>query len=586
MPGPREHVIVCGDSSLAYRITSELATRYGEQVTVILPSRESEFGPQIAALPRVRVLERRELDSDAFIDAGVASARALALVWQDDLGNFHAALRATELNPALRLVLAVFNSYLGDRIRQFFTDCAVFSGTAMSAPYFVAAALGEPAPGHVRVHGRTLYVARRADVRPTHALCTLATLTENPSGPVLLPASGDPSPDQLVLAVADGTPRNPLTRRRGPARLLRLLRGAAMNKFSLTFMFLLAVMLVGFVLLAAGAHYSFSNTVYLGLMDLTGSALTQASLGGSVKFSQVLLTVDGMAFIPVVTALVVGARLRSTTLESVSPRGDHVIVVGLGNVGTRVVGQLHDLGFDVACVDSDPNARGIPMARKLGLPIIIGKGYLEETLRAAGVETCSALVSVTSTDTVNLETALHARALREEIRIVLRLNDDDLAQRLQKTIGNTVSRSVAYLAAPAFAAAMLDHQVLRTVAVGRHVLLVAELLIEPGSELAGAPVRSAEREGQVRVLAVQPSSPSMYGGSAASASGSGTPGTDWAPDHERPLQPGDRVLVIATRAGLRVLLAESAALTSAALTPGGSPRGLPAGSPRAGFIGI
>jgi len=539
-------VIVCGDSSLAYRITEELAIRYGERVTVIMPSREQNFGPQISTLPGVRVLERREPDTEAFQDAGVASARALALVWQDDLGNFHAALRATELNPGLRLVLAVFNPYLGERIRQFFIDCAVFSGTAMSAPYFVASALGEPAPSHVRVHGRTLYVARHEDVRPTHTLCTLATLTDNPYAPVLLPTDGSPTPDQLVLAVADGTPRNPLTRRRTP---LRLIRDMSLSKFTIVFISLLTVIIAGFVLLELGARYSLSNAVYLTLMDLTGSALTSAKLGGPEKISQVILTVDGMAFIPVVTALVVGARLRGTVRGSAEPRGDHVIVVGLGNVGTRVVGQLHDLGFDVACVDSDPNARGIPMARKLGLPVIIGKGYLEETLRAAGVESCSALVSVTSADVVNLETALHARALREEIRIVLRLNDDDLAQRLQKTIGNTVSRSVAYLAAPAFAAALLDHQVLRTVAVGRHVLLIAELLVEHGAALSGAPVRDAEREGQARVLAVQPHGTTLR--------------TDWAPAHDRTLSPGDRVLIIATRAGLRILLAESTAQPAA-----------------------
>jgi Trk K+ transport system NAD-binding subunit len=541
MPAPRDHVIVCGDSSLAYRITEELAIRYGERVTVIMPSREQHFGPQISTLPGVQVLERREPDTEAFQAAGVASARALALVWQDDLGNFHGALRAAELNPALRLVLAVFNPYLGERIRQFFIDCAVFSGTAMSAPYFVASALGEPAPSHVRVHGRTLYVARREDVRPTHTLCTLATMTDNPHAPVLLPTGGSETLDQLVLAVADGTPRNPLTRRRTP---LRLIRAMSWSKFGIVFMSLLTVIIAGFVLLEIGARYSFSNALYLTLMDLTGSALTNASLGGPEKLSQVILTVDGMAFIPVVTALVVGARLRGSVRSVTEPRGDHVIVVGLGNVGTRVVGQLHDLGFDVACVDDDPNARGIPMARKLGLPVIIGKGYLEETLRAAGVETCSALVSVTSADVVNLETALHARALREEIRIVLRLNDDDLAQRLQKTIGNTVSRSVAYLAAPAFAAALLDHQVLRTVAVGRHVLLIAELLIEPRAKLVGSTLRDAERDGQARVLAVEP-----QGGAFT---------TDWAPDRNRVLSPGDRVLIIATRAGLRILLAESA----------------------------
>ena len=47
-------------------------------------------------------------------------------------------------------------------------------GTSMAAPSFVAAALGEPAPSHVRVSGRTLYVARREDADPGQVLCGLA----------------------------------------------------------------------------------------------------------------------------------------------------------------------------------------------------------------------------------------------------------------------------------------------------------------------------------------------------------------------------------------------------------------------------
>ena len=149
-----------------------------------------------------------------------------------------------------------------------------------------------------------------------------------------------------------------------------------------------------------------------------------------------LLTVDGMAFIPVITAIVVGARLTGSVRRAPRPASGHIIVVGLGNVGSAVTGQLHDLGFDVVCVDNNPNAPGIPLARQLGLPVVIGDAFREETLRAAHLDTCLALVSVTSLDIVNLETALTARALRDDLRIVLRLTDDDLAERLEKTTGN------------------------------------------------------------------------------------------------------------------------------------------------------
>jgi Trk K+ transport system NAD-binding subunit len=529
-----DHLIVCGDGPLSYRITEELTSRYGERVTVILPSRRRNYGPQISTLEGVRVLEHPELSSQAFTDADVQSARALAVVWQDDVGNLHAGLRATELNPGLRLVLAIFNRRLGEHIRMLFPDCTVLSGTAMSAPSFVAAALGEPAPSHVRVQRRTLYVARPADVAPGAVICSLATPTDDHEGPRLLPPGTGPA--DLVLAVADGTPRNPLTRRRNPAMAAAgLLRRLVWHKFGMVFTALLAVIGVGFGLLAT--RYSISNMVYLGLMDLTGSALTSPADSGAEKTAQVLLTVDGMAFIPVITAIVVGARLTGSVRRAPRPPGGHVIVVGLGNVGTSVTGQLHDLGFDVVCVDNNPGAAGIPMARQLGLPVVIGDAFREETLRAANLETCLALVSVTSSDIVNLETTLTARALRDDLRIVLRLTDDDLAERMQKTTGNIISRSVPYLAAPAFAAAMLEHQVLRTIAVGRHVLLIADVRAGPG--LAGTVIADTEQDGQARVLALQ------AGGAAA---------LDWSPHRGYLLAADDRMIVLATRKGLELFL--------------------------------
>jgi len=293
------------------------------------------------------------------------------------------------------------------------------------------------------------------------------------------------------------------------------------------------VVVVGYVLLTY--RYSTSNAIYLTLMDLTGSALTSPTDRGVEKVSQVLLTFDGLAFLPVVTALIVGARLTGSVRREPRPPGGHIIVVGLGNVGTAVTGQLHDLGFDVVCIDNNPNANGIAMARQLGLPVVIGDAFREETLRAASLEDCLALVSVTSQDIVNLETALNARSLREDLRVVLRLADDDLAERLQKTIGNTVSRSVPYLAAPAFAAAMLEHQVLRTIAMGRHVLLIADVQVGDQAGLAGSFVGDTEQDGQARVLALQVS---------------GGAGLNWSPRRGYRLTAGDRLIVLATRRGL------------------------------------
>jgi len=538
----RDHLVVCGDDALAARVIEELTTTYGEEVTVLLRSREQGQGPRIARLPKVRVIERAELDAGAFTAAQVQSARSLALLRQDDLGNFHAALRAQELNPDLRLVLSIFNASLGERIRTFFRDCAVLSGSSMSAPSFVAAALGEPAPSHIRVSGRTLFVARRTDIQPRRVLCGLA-MTQDPQSPGLLPA--DASHADLVLAVADGAPRNPLARqRRRPLRATADLAGHLLwNKVGLAFGVLFAILVLGFVMLATASHFSLANAAYLTGLDAAGAAVSEPGYPAPEKIAQVLLTFDGLAFLPVLTAVVVGARLTGSLRRKDRPLSDHVIVVGLGNVGTRIVGQLHDLGISVACVDKNENAAGVPMARRLGLRVVIGETHREDVLRTAGVATCQALVSVTNSDSVNLETALHARALASKIRIVLRLGNDDLAARVQHSVGHTISRSVSYVAAPSFAAAMLEHQVLRTIAVGRHVLLIADLGVGTGSELDGTAVQAVHQTGLVRVLAVEPA-----GGGPV----------NWSPAGDLRLDAQDRLYVIATRAGLSRVLARSA----------------------------
>jgi len=103
-----------------------------------------------------------------------------------------------------------------------------------------------------------------------------------------------------------------------------------------------------------------------------------------------------------------------------------------------------------------------------------------------------------------------------------------------------VSRSVSYLAAPAFAVAMLEHQVLRTISVGRHVLVIADVRVEAGGAIDGRLIADLERDRLSRILA---------------SAERGTQRFSWAPRRDRPLGAGDRLIVLATQAGLSAFLA-------------------------------
>lgn len=539
------HYIVCGDSPLAYRIARELTRRYGANVVVVLADKLRNHGPRIAALPRVTVREHSLLTGEAFLDADIASARALALVGLDDLDNFHAAMRARELNPTLQLVVAAYSPHLNKRIADFLTDCTVLSRSELAAPALVAAALGEIAPSLVTLSGKTLYVAKHSDHAAGQVLCGFIVPAE-PDGAIQMVA-----PQELngtadyILAVADGERRDPLRRRRHPVRgALRVARQLLWNKFGLTFGILLAVMVAGFALLIfaksipSNVSYTPGNVLYLGVMDMTGSALTAPADSWQEKVAQVLLTGAGMALLPLITAIIVGARLTGTVRGEPRPRGGHVIVVGGGDIGARVIEELHELNFDVALIDQDPAARAVAFTRSKGMSVIIGDAPDELTLRRADVDNAIAIVLATSSDIVNLETALQARSLRgEDLRVVLRLFDGDLAHRVSKNLGaNVHSYSMSYLAAPAFAVAMLEHHVHRTIAVDRHVLVIADIRIVPGSGLADRLLRDLEQDRLSRVLAIAPA------GKADNL--------DWMPRHDRRLMADERLIILATRAGL------------------------------------
>lgn len=550
----RPRYIVCGGGSLAYRLVDELVGRHGLDVVVIQRRRSREDEPDLGTIPGVRPIIAHRVDEDVLRAAQVETAVAFALVDQDDVGNIHTALRVRELNPGLRLVIRMFNRELGDGFAPLLGECTILSDADIAAPAFVAAALDEVAPSRFKLRGRSLYVARRSEVEPQDVLCGLADLREN-DRPAVLPANSAEA--DMVLAVARGEPRmgtvlaaqriaRSRRRRRPVAFLMRVLRLMVNRKLGIATLAALAVVVACGVGLGAKENYGLWDGIYITLLTAIGGANPDTRADWLVEALQVALTVAGLALIPLFTAAiveaVVRARLAIAAGRRLEPKQDHLVVVGLGNVGTRVIRQLHDLDLEVVAIDKVDNPRGAGVAEELKIPLIVGDASQEGTLSEAFVKDCRAVLVLSTDDVTNLQTALIGRALKPDLRVVLRLFEGDLAERIQRTFGIAVSRSVSYLAAPEFAAAMMEREVIKTIPVGRHVLLVAEVPVGAGSPLDGARVRAAGRTGDVRVIAL---------------TRFGEPGAIWSPAPAHRIEAGDRLAVVARRDGLGWLLAQA-----------------------------
>ncbi|MFG2278738.1 NAD-binding protein [Streptomyces asoensis] len=547
-----------------------------------------------------RTLEALEATEAVLAEAQVERAAALALVYDDDETNIRAALTARRLNPRLRLVLRLYNRRLGQHIEELLDQAAAlaaesagaagdaydsFAGDASTtvlsdadtaAPALAATALVGTSKV-VQTDGLLLRAVERPPSGPGEAgeaqHATLALLSADTGDPAFADGSeGSGEQGPLLLPDEEAVREAAVSGRRGSVVLEQVAysagpalptgRGAGvMAPFASLFSRRLRLSLAGLVgcvfalavalWLATGIHPL--GALYLTLLDLF--AINDPAVGSSTERQvlQLLSGLVGLLLLPVLLAAVLEAlgTFRGAGALRRPPRGlgGHVVLLGLGKIGTRVLTRLRELNIPVVCVEAGPEARGLAVARRLRVPVVLGDVTQEGVLEAAKINRAHALLAVTSSDTTNLEAALYARSLRPDLRVVLRLYDDDFATAVYRTLraahpqALTRSRSVTHLAAPSFAGAMMGRQILGAIPVERRVLLFAALRVEGHPQLEGRTVGEAFRAGYWRVLALD-TGPERHGGT----------GLVWDLPRTRVLKGEDRVVLAATRRGLAELL--------------------------------
>ncbi|MFJ9789303.1 potassium channel family protein [Streptomyces globosus] len=561
--------------------------------------------PESAERPtgrEVRWVEAVEPTEEVLAAAGVAGASALALVYEDDETNLRAALLARRLNPRLRLVIRLYNRKLGQHLEELLDQAAIIadpgidlreldsSTTVLSDADTAAPALAATAVAGtgkvVQADGLLLRAVERTPPGRGEVadpgLCTLALLsatTADPAGAEGAEYSGERGPQLLPddRAVAAATGRGTVALEAvsyaGPQQSGSRLAAAALpmgSLFSRRLRWALfgLVAAIGALALAGwittGEHPL--HAAYMTLLDIFAINDPAVEAPPGRQLLQILAGGVGMLILPVLVAAALEGlgAFRTATVLRRPPRtlSGHVVLLGLGKIGTRVLARLRELEIPVVCVESDPEARGLALARSLRVPVVLGDVTEEGVLAAARIHRADTLLALTSSDTTNLEAALYARSIKADLRAVLRLYDDDFATAVYRTLraaypqALTRSRSVTHLAAPAFAGAMMGRQVLGAIPVERRVLLFAAIEVAGHPQLEGKTITESFRPGAWRVLALDAAAPEDRRPDLASTPAPGTPGPGlvWNLHPGYVLRSEDRVVLAATRRGLAELL--------------------------------
>lgn len=159
-----------------------------------------------------------------------------------------------------------------------------------------------------------------------------------------------------------------------------------------------------------------------------------------------------------------------------------IIVCGLGRTGYKIYSLLKQQRAEVVGI-SDRQ-----MVVKPNETIIVGDSRLKTTLIQAGIREAQTLVLAHNDDALNLAILTQARVVNPRIRIINRLLNHTLGERLDLTLPDHFSMSVAALSAPIFTFAALGDLAIGQLRLFNRTWPIREVIIDRDHPWLGKPL--------------------------------------------------------------------------------------------------
>jgi len=537
------HVIVCGLHGVGLRTVEQLHLS-GVPVVVVDDDPDLRLS-RIVEGWGVPHLHRSAHLGDGLVEAGLEGAAAVICVETNEIATLEIALRVRETRPDVRLVVQLANPSVGRALERVTGPGSVLDVAALAAPSFVEACLGRSS--HEVDLGGTPFTVVQVTVdhdegfHPTFRshfgqLAPVAVVPGDGGETACCPGRDHPvvagdrvavigTPEELdrsgvdvALATSSTAPSVPLflnARRRVTALLQTNAKGLVVVVAGLVTLAVVSTLIIhaSYVAGPGDRHLGLVSSAYFTVETVSTVGFGDYSFAAQSAWMQVfgiVLIITGVSLVSTGFALFTNVLVSRRIEQSLGRRrlpgmAGHVVVVGLGSVGIRVVEGLIAEGRRVVVVERDGDNRYLARARALGVPVVVADATQRQTHAAVNLAEASAVAVITSADLTNIETGL---AVREslggrwgEVPVVLRVFDRNLARMMERNFGFHHVRSTSALAAPWFVGAALGLDVLETFYVDQQPFLVGRLSIAPGGGLQGLAMQDLST--RTRVVALQ-----------------------------------------------------------------------------------
>ena len=335
----------------------------------------------------------------------------------------------------------------------------------------------------------------------------------------------------------------------GPARLLRIDPIAPWGRLIVggaLLVFLIGFGVAGYMIIEG---WSFLDALFMTVTTVTTVGYREVQPldnSGRIFTIVVVLFGVGVAFYILTTlvqTVVEGELAQALGVRRMQARigalRDHYILCGFGRVGEEIAAEYAERQVPFVIIEN--NAEAIERAEQQGYLIIPGDATQDPILEKAGIRHARALMAASDSDAGNTYITLTAKAVRPDLFVIARVGQPASESRVRRAGADRVispyklaGRRMALSALQPLTVDFFD--VLASGRPGGQIL--AELVVEDGSDIAGQPVHDVlHRCNSTTLLAVQHADGELIVG----------------PPDSYALRPGDRLMMFSNEADMETL---------------------------------
>jgi voltage-gated potassium channel len=320
----------------------------------------------------------------------------------------------------------------------------------------------------------------------------------------------------LFKIVDDAAPVQPLVPRKHKSRRgSRLWREwcfarVAFRHFRVRFLIMTAILAGGgamFILLEPDKRHSLPQAVWLTWLLVFGEQAEQ-QLPNHIALRLLFFVMPVLGLTVIIEGIVDFALMlrdrrrfeRSWCTMLATSFSDHVILVGFGKLGYRIFHVLRKLGEPVVVIERDSHNQFLEELRRDGSPLLVGDARREALLTEANVAKARSIILATDDDLANLEIALDARHIAPGIRVVMRMFDQNMADKLGEGFNIQMAMSQSGLSASTFALAAVAPAIVSSFTVGDQLVVIQRWLVRRSGPLCGKSVGQLTTEFGVGVV--------------------------------------------------------------------------------------